>query len=179
MRYRRMSVIIRIGLMPSGQTSAHAPQVVHDQSVSAAIVSPCTFWPVPCVFITPTRSCTTLRGDSGLPASNAGQLSSHRPQETHASSSISWRREKSAMRPTPIWPVASTSSIDTGVIMPSVWSRIGEIDGSGERMQQPGVGHRGDETQREQRVRPPQGEMDRPGRFGRHANRRQQRQRTR
>ncbi len=86
-----MSVIIRIGLMPSGQTSAHAPQVVHDHNVSAAIGSPCTFSFVPREFITPTRSCTTFRGESGLPASNAGQLSSQRPQETQASSSMSCR----------------------------------------------------------------------------------------
>ena len=92
MRYRRMSVIIRIGLMPSGQTSAQAPQVVHDHSVSAAIGSPCTFVSTPpAIHARRPRSCTTFRGESGLPASNAGQLSSQRPQETQASSSISCR----------------------------------------------------------------------------------------
>ena len=61
-----MSVIIPTGLMPSGQTSAHAPHVVHDQSVSAAIGSPCTLRAKSPASITATRSCTTLRGDSGL-----------------------------------------------------------------------------------------------------------------
>ena len=70
-----------------GVSFMHAPHVVHDQSVSAAIVSPCTFLSMPCALTRPTRSCTTFRGDNGLPTSNAGQLSSHRPHETHASSS--------------------------------------------------------------------------------------------
>ena len=40
-----------------------------------------------------------------------------------------------------------------------------EIHRAGERMEQPRVGHQGDEAQRQDGVRPPQGEMELPGRI--------------
>ena len=154
-----MSVIIRMGLIPSGQTVGQAPQVVQDQSVSAAMTSPCTSPATPAVLSSATRSCTTLRGESGLPASNAGQASSQRPQETQASSSTSCRaREVGQLRDADLagrfdFFHGNRRHHAEGVVAD------GEIHRAGQRMEQAGVGHQGDEAQGERGMAPPKCEV--------------------
>jgi len=80
--------------MPRGQTSTQAEQVVHAQRVSSNIISPTSAGagksfpratpsePVITVSKCRRTSCTTLRGESGLPASKAGHSCSHRPHDS-------------------------------------------------------------------------------------------------
>src|SRR5690242_176145 len=102
MRLRRMSVISVTGSMRTGHTRAQALHAVHDQSVSAWIVSSCKAGGEagfsgleadeefsraglnPTV-IRPFRSWTTFLGESGLAVAKAGQASSQRPHSMQAS----------------------------------------------------------------------------------------------
>ena len=117
--------------MPRGQTSTQAEQVVHAHRVSSNIISPTSAGAEKSFLRAAPRngtvataskcrrtSCTTLRGESGFPASKAGHCCSHRPHETHASSSMSCQRLNCSTRVTPISPVSSTCSIDTGESLP-------------------------------------------------------------
>ena len=67
----------------------------------------------------PRMSCTIAIGDSGLPASVAGQASVQRPQATQASRLISCRRVNSCTCSTPVFPVSSSSSSEIGTKCPS------------------------------------------------------------
>ena len=164
-----MSVIIRIGLMPSGQTSAQAaaggarPQRFGGDRLAVHVRRQSPF-----AFMSTDQILHHVSRRQRLAGFERRAASSHRPQETQASSSTSCRREKSASLATPICPSLRPPPAKRAHHAERVVANR-EVDRPGERVQQPRVGHQGDEAQSQHRVRPPQDKMDASGRLDVHA----------